>query len=60
MRVPQATMENAEKLAQRVVEDMDLDALIEFAEEALTERYLSDYDQQDWEADWKLCFEGEI
>ena len=57
MKVPEPTRENCEKLAERVVEDMDMDALIEYAEEGITEWYFNQGDYETWKEDWKFNME---
>lgn len=57
MNIPEPTDENCIKLAKRVVEDMDLDALIEYAEEGIASFYMSsECTIYDWETDWTLAF----
>ena len=48
-----STKENCRKLASKVVEDMDLDALIVYAEDGITEFYYRNCDTDTWEEDWK-------
>ena len=59
MVAPKTTKENCRKLATRVVEDMDIDALIEYAEEGITEWYYRHCDNDTWEEDWKFNMEEE-
>lgn len=52
MTVPVPNREHAERLAKAVVCNMDLDDLIEFAEDTLTEAYLQG-DMETWYEDWE-------
>lgn len=51
--------ENCRKLAKRVVEDMDMDALIEYAEERMVDWYYYHCPMDIFMEDWELNFGGE-
>ena len=50
MRIPKNNEKNARKLANACIEVWDMDTLMEFAADILTERYLGNPDlfKQDW------------
>ncbi len=49
------TGKNREKLAARIVEDMDFDALIEFAQDQ-QEMFYEEHDDDEFEEVWKEVF----
>ena len=54
MRIPKNNEKNARKLANACIEFWDMDTLMEFAADVLTERYLGNPDQ--FKTDWKDTF----
>lgn len=59
MPVPEKSEANIDKLVERVVFDMDLDALIDYARYHIAEAY-ADATQEEWEEDWTLVFGDDI
>lgn len=54
MRIPKNDEKNSRKLAAACVECWDMDTLVEFAADILTERYINDPEQ--FKTDWKDIF----